>query len=245
MIFADQIEAVLRAVRFLSPGTYSWFGETSAKPSSTMSDDVQRQWVLSSLRWQLYSGFFCVGRPIAATARENHVGYVASSDFVEKLSEANCGRGCPSSDWIVTAQAGGELMLQKNGLTLSARVQDCDGIIDAAIEIGQRITLNFPKELRSASPGFYVASADKELRQSAAEPLTRVYWNLKPSGAIGIMRRVTRELNEAGIPFKFKVLSDPAHFTRCDAAVLYFRKSDYRQVARALESIYPVFARCL
>lgn len=49
---------------------------------------------------------------------------------------------------------------------------------------------------------------------------------------------MTRVLNRAGLPFRFKVVNDPQGYTRCDAGVLYIARSDYPAVASALERIY-------
>jgi type 2 lantibiotic biosynthesis protein LanM len=72
--------------------------------------------------------------------------------------------------------------------------------------------------------------------------LLRFYWNLTPAGAAPLMRSLTSELNRAGLPFSFKVVNAPSGFTRCDAGVLYVRKSDYEAVSGIVRLIYPKIA---
>jgi lantibiotic modifying enzyme len=45
-------------------------------------------------------------------------------------------------------------------------------------------------------------------------------------------------LNTAGLPFRLKVLNDPALFTRRDAGVVYVRRTDYRVAAELLGRVY-------
>ena len=74
---------------------------------------------------------------------------------------------------------------------------------------------------------------------SGNDQLVRIYWNLTATGALSLVERVTISLNEKAIPFRLKVVKDPAQFTRCDSSVLYFRKSDYGKVHEAISVIYP------
>jgi len=83
------------------------------------------------------------------------------------------------------------------------------------------------------------------LKEDGSEPLIRFYWHIDPEGAAPLVRAITTSLNDAGYAFRFKVLNDPSHFTRCDAAVLYTHKSDYGAIVPILERIYSEVARNL
>jgi lantibiotic modifying enzyme len=52
------------------------------------------------------------------------------------------------------------------------------------------------------------------------------------------MRNATSLLNEAGIPFRLKVLNDPMSFGRYDASVLYILRTDYEEAFRVLSKVY-------
>ncbi len=108
------------------------------------------------------------------------------------------------------------------------------------------------KELRAISPGFYTALSDARL--DSGTPLLRIYWNLRPEGAVPFIRQSTQMLNELSIPFRAKVVNDPLFFKRCDAAVLYVPRRQHREIwpvigalhrslRRHLKSLTPVFAK--
>jgi hypothetical protein len=70
------------------------------------------------------------------------------------------------------------------------------------------------------------------------------------------MQSITRSLNRARIPFRFKTLVNPIDYTRCDSAVLYILREHYEVVRSLLEPIYvevapflrwrtPVFTKAL
>jgi hypothetical protein len=52
------------------------------------------------------------------------------------------------------------------------------------------------------------------------------------------VREATSALNQANLPFRLKVVNDPAGFTRCDAAVVYIQKREYEGAAEVLGRIY-------
>jgi len=91
---------------------------------------------------------------------------------------------------------------------------------------------------------------------SNSHPQTvRVYFNLSPEGAVAVMKHLTRQLNEATIPFTFKVLYNPSDYGRYDSGVLYFERSNYEAVRQVLQTVYaekshfqsevPLFTSCL
>ena len=58
----------------------------------------------------------------------------------------------------------------------------------------------------------------------------RFYWNLRAEDAPTLVKGATQLLNDDQIPFRLKVVNDPAHYDRCDAGVLYVQRADYEQV---------------
>ena len=80
--------------------------------------------------------------------------------------------------------------------------------------------------------------SDKGLDDGDCQELVRVYWNLTATGAVTFIRTATRVLNGADAYFRLKVVNDAARFERCDAAVLYMRKSDYGAARELLRRIY-------
>ncbi len=242
MSFAEQLKAALGAVQFHSRLTYSWFGTSPRRAGrvvpKALAPERQRRWVLNNLQAQLYRDFYCPGLPVAAGQGANQSRDTGITDFVRQLSEANTGKGCVSEGWNVQAFHAGDVTVEKGGLQLWVRRQDCLLSNETRIEPGASLALHFPKGLPDISPGFYVACAEKELVHAESEPLVRLYWNVTAEGAIRFVRHATSALNIAGAPFKIKALNDPASYKRCDAVVLYIRKLDYLCVSALLESIY-------
>ena len=63
-------------------------------------------------------------------------------------------------------------------------------------------------------------------------PMVRLYWNVRAEGVSAIVRTATQLLNNRGLFFRLKVLSDPMAYTRCDAAVIYLHRADYPAAAK-------------
>ncbi len=94
-------------------------------------------------------------------------------------------------------------------------------------------------DLKHLQPAFYMVLSDTP--PAAIDPnsriLTRFYWNLTPKGAPIYLQKITTELNGLRVSFKTKVLSNPAHYARKDAGVLYIDRKD---LSRALPGILRV-----
>ena len=56
------------------------------------------------------------------------------------------------------------------------------------------------------------------------------------------MHVLTSRLNSASLPFRAKVVNDPARYTRCDAGVLYVHRHDYDAVAPVVRATYRELA---
>ncbi len=126
----------------------------------------------------------------------------------------------------------------RNDLIVWIPVGDCLALSGRQTVPGENISVRFPKEFLGMSPGFYIASGDKPLTTPKGEVLTRIYWHLSSVGAVPFVRTASTALNRAAVPFRLKVLRDPSCFSRCDAGVLYVRRSDYNTIADALHTVY-------
>ncbi|PYQ26416.1 MAG: hypothetical protein DMF56_24355 [Acidobacteria bacterium] len=238
---SDQVEAVSRVLTFHSGTEYSWFGKRSPRlPRSihrALTQEMERDYLLFHLQSQLYRDFYCVGAPTPARQESP----VLHGPLVQQLSAANTGHGLIEEGWQVHAITGATIVIRKSALELWVRPEDCV-FNGSPLAPGMQIGLKFPKELPSTSPGFYTALSDHHLAAYGPENLVRFYWNLTPEGAVRFLRRTTRAMNDAKLPFTIKALNDPARFRRCDAVVLYIRKADYEPTRAILETIYPDIA---
>jgi HopA1 effector protein family len=239
--YLEQLQGAIDATTFHSPSTYSWFGrEPSRLPSrirGAMTARTARSYLLYQLQSQLYVDFYTRGSFVKPTSSESGI----TSDvftFIEELSAANSGRGSWQNGWEVASAQGDEVTVRRNGLVLWVRLEDCLFEKSNSIERGTTVGIRMPKELRSISPGYYMALSNRGTDATDTEPLIRLYWNLRSAGAVEFVRGVTRLLNEGELFFRLKVLSDPASYNRCDAAVIYFYRRDHHQIMTKLYQVY-------
>ena len=240
--YLELVESAVRATGFMRGTAYSWFGELSeplppAKRQTT-TPETAREFLLSALQSELYESFYCKG--FAAPAeREMHKGTAKGmGPFTAELSAANSGAGYWDSGWEVAAAADKELLLSRAGLKLRATRENCLIPEGTLVEPGALVGLRLPKELLSISPGFYMAAGDCPLNQDESQTLVRLYWNLTPEGAVPFVRSATAALNRTSLPFRLKVVNDPARFTRCDAGVIYILRNDYDRAQEIVEGVY-------
>ena len=242
--YIKQIEAAVQAIEFISPFNFSWFGKQPRlipiEVLRTLSPSAARQYLLAILQEQLYTNFYCKGfaSPIKWDASQfQSLG--VTTPLVEKLSQANSGNGYWNNGWLVQSVTGGEIItVSQAGLILRVLTKDCLVSEGKSITVGEIVSLRCPKEYPNTSPGFYIAASNKELVPNDWQEIIRLYWNITPAGAVSLMRIVTSIFNREYLPFRLKVLKDPARFSRCDAVVLYLRRGDYQRMQNTLEAIY-------
>lgn len=244
--YREHVTAALQATVFHSPMVYSWFGKRSQHfPPSirrALTPETARDYLSYTLQSQLYSEFYCVGYAQSYRPRDASYPVPGRTPFVDTLAAANSGRGYWTSGWEVQEGADREMIVHKQGLSLWVRPEECVANPIGPLAPGKMVSLRFPKEFLFLSPGFYMALGDEELVIEESQTIVRWYWNLTPTGAVRFLQSAIRMLNQAHLPYKLKVLSDPTRFTRCDAVVLYIYKTDYGAVSQCLAQIYPEVA---
>lgn len=249
-IYFQQVEAAIRATTFHSSTSYSWFGKLAppldSKVKRALTPQTARDYLLYSLQQQLYHDFYCQG---SATPAETDILSPAvmagMTPFVEGLSMANSGAGCYEDGWKVCAVEDGKIVVHKDGLQVWAPAEDCFVPKGTPITQGMCLCVRFPKELLNISPGFYMVLGNQRIPDDEAQVVVRFYWNLTAEGAVAFVKHTTALLNQALLPFRLKVLRDPALYTRCDAAVVYVLKRDYNAVSELLASVYREVAPTL
>ena len=240
--YRRQVEEAIRAISVHSPTAYSWFGKLSirlpAKLRRTLTPQDARNYLLYDLTSRLYSDFYVRGVATPSKREAGHILQTGLTPFVAELSAANAGNGYWENGWQVRAVENGTIGVFRNDLMVWVRPGE--SLLEQAdlIAPDMPVHLRFPKEFLDMSPGFYMVLSDKPLNMDDVQMLVRVYWNLTAEGAVPFVRMVTKLLNVTGLPFKLKVLRDPALFTRCDAAVVYILKRDYHDAAEILRRIY-------
>ncbi|WP_447403016.1 lanthionine synthetase LanC family protein (plasmid) [Lysinibacillus sp. fkY74-1] len=241
--YHEQIAAVIKSTIFHSPTTYSWFSKSSPQLPPDVSHNFTHQdarnYLLFMLRSQLYKEFYCKGFAILNREENKDIRVNHATTFINELSSANFGKGYLEDGWELLDSERDKMVIRKGDLKLWVNPEDCLFPKLNGLPSNKRLSLKFPKEFLGLTTGFYLAKSNIPLPEDESQNLVRIYWNIKPEGAIILMRKLTLILNQAKLPFKLKVLNDPAHYNRCDAAVLYIQKSHYKDVSNILCEIYP------
>lgn len=240
--YLEQIRTAVQATWVHSPTTYFWFGKPSVRLAPrferALGPKAAHNWLVSVLQVQLYTDFYCQGIATPSQNDAPNPKSLASNPFVEQLSLANSGKGCWQDGWELSIRGKGQMSARRNGLEFLVLPEDCRSASDQQLSPGGRVRLHLPRELLGVSPGFYMATSDVEMPDHPDRELVRFYWNLRQEAAVPLMRSLTRDLNHAALPFRFKVLDVASAFTRCDAAVLYVRKGDYQTVSEIVRRAY-------
>jgi hypothetical protein len=239
-----RVTEALEATVIHSTVAFSWLGLRSSVVPRTrrLPDDVLRRYLLAALQARLYQSFYSQG---TVTPVDDDVAAGpprGEPAFRTALSVANTGEGYWSSGWQASAVDASSLVVGRGGLMLRAGSRSCRGVGGVSPEPGAPVLVHFPKEQNAESPGYYMAYGNRELPKRHDQTLIRLYLNLTPEGAIEWVRYATRLFNGLQIPFQLKVRNDPKEFRRCDTVVLYVEAERYRQVAAALEQLYPHLA---
>jgi hypothetical protein len=241
--FRDQLADAVRAVEILSPTRYSWLGEASESlpehVERRISEADARGYLVFNLENRLYSDFYCQGAAVMPTPREPVDPVRGDPVLIEALSHSNAGSGCWEPGWQFHGREDDGFVVERGGLILRATAEECRGLPEAEAP-GVEVEVRYPKELLRASPGFYMALAERPFDES--EGLLRLYWNLTPAGAVPFVREATRLVNEAGFGARLKVANDPRLYDRADAAVLYMPRAEALQGAGLVRELHAVVA---
>jgi hypothetical protein len=163
--------------------------------------------------------------------------------FVAKLSEANSGTGSVEMDWSLEEINDRELVVGKNGLRVRVGWDSVVPRPAATTGKGDRVGLRIPKELLAVSPGYCVVISNAGYSWGHGNTTTRLYWNVRMEDAATVVAEATGRLNEMLVPFRMKILADPARYDgRSDSAILYLDKADYVRFRRLLENLHIAIA---
>ncbi len=159
------------------------------------------------------------------------------------MDEANVGKGSFEPGWRLVESVGGEHFLADNG---RFRV-----FVDSSLHlhpdeqpfhVGDNVRVKFPKCKKVFAPGQYVAFGDVYWRYVPGD-CVRIYFRIRQEGAPELVRQLTMRLNRNLIPFRIKVLANPALYSwRRDTSVLYFRPIDFARARAVVKEAYPCFA---
>ncbi len=150
-------------------------------------------------------------------------------DFVARLSNANCGVGADHEWRVAAVEEDGRVVVEEDGLLLWVDPQP-------GATPGETMMVRFPKEYRALYPGHYVAIGDADC--GSLPGAVRLYWNVEVQGAEPLVGSVSQRFNRARVPFRLKILSDPAGYGRSDAAILYLPADAHAEGAGLIREVY-------
>ena len=241
-IHADLL-TVLESVEIRNSTSYQLRGQnlrdfSAVKPSGVA--DVQALAsppIVLALADELYHQLYIRPSHIARTRCDP----LAERDFVAELSAANDGKGTWEPGWkIQEIDDDGRVAVVKDRLVLWVAQDELHGAA-GTLRVGMSCRLRVSKELHNLNPGYYMAIGDGDIEDKKAsmeDEQIRLYWHLASSGAIPFVRAISHTLNAMQIPFRAKVLKDPATYQRADAGVLYLKQRVYNQAREALLKVY-------
>ena len=172
---------------------------------------------------------------------ENNTMTGLNLEFYEQLAKSNCGEGYFDPGWYVLRQeSDGSLAVQKNDLTVHIKRDRHLQPTERSAIVGEVVAIKMPPNLIDEE--FYIAVGNAGLVESSdpevdCQPVN-IYFNLSPEGAIAVMGSLTRQLNNRGIPFTFKVLYDPDDYEGYDTGVLHFERNNYESIRQVLQTVY-------
>lgn len=173
---------------------------------------------------------------------ENNTLLGIDREFYQRLHASNCSTGHFDDGWQVLQQESDEtLAVTKGGLTLHVERKYHLKSAEQSATVGDLISIRMPKN--RVQNGFYVAISNvgqerQGNRDDGHSRTARIYFHLNPEGAVAVTESLTEQLNEAAIPFSFKVLYNPAEYGRYDSGVLYFECSHYEIIREVLQAVY-------
>jgi hypothetical protein len=244
--YRDVVAGAVEAVALLSPASFAWFGRPvgvlPAEVEQAMDAESASAYLLHALQQQLYADCYCRGRAAPSADDGSHGLARRSEPFVELLAAANTGVGSREPGWRVVEVTEQQLVVQRNGLSLWIAPDEVVERGDGELVAGAHVHVRLPNELRKLSPGFYMVLGDEGFETEQPTPIVRFYWHLASDGAPRLVHALTSRINKARLPFRAKVVNDPARYTRCDAGVLYVHRHDYEAVAPLVRATYRELA---
>ena len=212
-----------------------------------MPEQMQQKYLSLQLRSFLYGIYYSgsMRKALALNTKENNLPLDLENntvlgidlEFYNRIHMSNSGQGYFEPGWLIVQEEDNSLVAKKGDLKLYIERDRHLQPGERNAVTGDSVAIKMPKN--RVQNGFYVSVGDTrvDLHQNASI-LVRIYFNLTPEGAVGVMASLTQQLNEQNIAFDFKVLYNPQDYQRHDSGVLYFDKSDYELVHQILQKVY-------
>ena len=256
--WVSEYMSIASAVQIHSDTHYSINGQLRILPTYAIGTSVADA-MQTAIQFDIYRDLFCRPTAQGVMAQDGH----ALRDHVAALSQANTGTGSWEQGWRIAGRdSNGTIAVLKTDVTYWALPENVRAHKD--LVVGAPCEVRIPKEMRYLVPGFYMAVGNYDLSESlpstvtltSSSKLVRLYWHLTAETSIRFINMVTHLLNSNEIPFRVKVVSNPALYLRADAGVLYLKdtsfsdsldalKELYRDISSGLRASVPMFTKLL
>ena len=239
IIYPELVE-LIESLKIVSTSNYKLgdklYTSQYSHPSIDEDDNVHVAYFeLKDLLYRIYHCRKTISNNISVSSNSE---YNDIQDFTGELSENNSGKGTWEPGWkIEKIEKDGQLVVQKNNLKLWVHQKQFKSS-DGSFQIGKNGFIRMVKEYRRLLPGFYMAIGNAPSSEDMDSIIVRFYWNITKEYSVLLMKILTSLMNEREVPFKFKVLNNPYHYPRADAAVLYLDKRYYEKAIEAIEKTY-------
>ncbi|MDE8668423.1 T3SS effector HopA1 family protein [Pseudarthrobacter sp. H3Y2-7] len=257
---------IAEAVRIVDETSFTWFGSPSRALPEVVRDRIspadRRAYLLASLRDRIYRDAYCAGSPRAATNTGGIELTLGGRDttLASQLAAANTGQGAWEPGWTVTSVEDVAAPSQPQSFAATPAIPRSLGVEARGLRIwlrdgeyrhaggvkpksGDPVDIRLPRGSFDISPGYYSALSDTPMPDTTLKAVIRLYLAVRPEFAPMAMAEITGSLNQCCIPFRFKMLSDPGSYDRCDTAVLYLSKDNAgaaaQPVADAISRLRP------
>ena len=225
----NELSAIFRSVRITSPIDFSVAGQPAPPlghvPEGLPGFPAGASPLVIRLQLQLYWRYFC--HRLEANPGDPIPPDPARSSLLPDLSNANASTSKWESGWDITrVLPAGQVAAQRHGVVkicLPGQYVRLDGQASQP-RAGDAISAFFPRESAVTQEGYYFSIGESVMGLEDDSCLVRFYVSVTSSGAVTLQRLMTERLNRWRVPFRLKVLTDPAHYSRLDAAVLYLNK---------------------
>ncbi|MCC6832534.1 MAG: hypothetical protein IT200_14415 [Thermoleophilia bacterium] len=211
----------------LAPGAMRWFGVAEATGPG-------RDALVGAAQERLYADWYRRGRHAPRVPEAEAPVPTGLTALAARIDAARAAAGSLQAGW----RESGAGCAVRGGLRAEVAPGDLVPGADGP-------ELRLPAGLPGLVPGYHLVLGRRDLDGRIDGRVMRAYLHATPRGAPSLAAVIGAELDRAGVPFRMKLLSDPASYRRCDAAVLYARMDDAAAVVAALRRRYRDLSRHL
>jgi hypothetical protein len=235
-----QIGELLQAMGPVGARSFSWFGRR-IRVAAVGSHAASREALLLAIQNHLYAHFYSPGQTVEEARERSSPPLVGMTPFLASLAAAAASTA-PGHEgpWPLLGRDGERICIERRGLRVWLRPQEA-----AFDESGGGVYVRRPAGLSEVSPGYYLVRGEPQGSFVSGHGVIRFYWHLTAEGAVPLLKALIAPLTSAGLPFQLKVLAEPTAYQRCDAGVLYIRRSDLPAAARWVMAAWTITAPLL